>query len=349
MRKCPICGNETEYEICPDCYMEREEIIEFKPYLEVKYCPKCGRFYSKGWVESDLEEIVLDKAAENMKHDPAFRVRAFELKELGENNGIVLLEGSFLGKDVVRELPFELRRKGEVCDRCSRFYGGYFESIIQLRADGRELEKDEISRAKELVDEAIQREKDNPGAFVSKVEERKEGIDFYIGSRNLAKKISRRIEEELGGKITESKKISGRKDGRDLFRTTYSVRLKAYRKGDVVRDGDRVLIVTNPIKDKGVDASGRSFALKEPVLIKRREDLQQTVVVDVDESVIEVLRPADQKPVQAEKHADMRIGDTAIYLEENGAVYVFPIWIKGDYGHEKQINKKSNKSSKRGS
>ena len=117
--------------------------------------------------------------------------------------------GKFRGETISYELPFELRRKFETCERCSRIAGGYFESIIQLRAENRDIEKEEIDRAKELIDEAI--EKSNHSfAFISKVVERKEGVDYYIGDRNLAKKVARRIEEELGGKLTESKKLSGR-------------------------------------------------------------------------------------------------------------------------------------------
>ena len=321
MRRCAICGAETDYEICPKCYLERYTIYEFNPYIEIKVCPKCGRAYSGKWI--DKETALMDTILKNFTHDLEFKILRFELEELGENNGLIRVEGVFRGEKLTYELPFELRQKFEVCERCSRLYGGYFESIIQLRAENRAIEEYEVERARSLIDESIEKA-DYPTAFISKIVERKEGIDYYIGDRNLAKKIARRIEEELGGKLTESKKISGRKDGRDIYRTTYSIRLREYRNGDVVRDGTKILLVTNAVKGKGVDLSGKSHVLKNPKVIAKKEHVKRTFVVNVDKSVVEVLNPTTQEVVQVEKRTDHSIGEEVLYFEDKGKPYIFP-------------------------
>jgi nonsense-mediated mRNA decay protein 3 len=324
MRKCPVCGRDTKFEICAECYIERKEIVSFHPYVEIRHCPKCGRFFDEKW--KDIEEIsaIYSSSIKQIYHDPLYEIESVEIIQTGMNNAILKINGKILGETVTKEIPFEIRRRNEVCERCSRFYGGYFESIIQIRADGRNIESYELERAKKIVNEEVSREKDNPTAFVSKIEKRKEGIDFYIGDRNLAKKISRKIAEELGGTIKESKKISGRKDGRDIYRTTYSIRFKAYREGDVVKDDDRILVVTNPAKDKAIDSRGRTHRLRNPVVIKRREDVEWSVVVNADEDVVEVLRPYDQAIVQARNPSNLRIGEKVMYIEDGREIHVFP-------------------------
>ncbi len=321
MRRCAICGTETTHELCPKCYLERYSIYDFHPYVEIKVCPKCERAYSRKW--GDKESALMEAISKNFSHDPEFKISSFEIEDLGENSGIIRIEGEFRGEKLSYKLPFELRQKFEVCERCSRLYGGYFESIIQLRAENREIEKDEIERAKRIIDEGLEKA-DYSTAFVSKIVERKEGIDYYIGDRNLAKKIARKIEETLGGKLTESKKISGRKDGRDIYRTTYSIRFKEYRVGDIVKDGKRILLVTNAVKGKGVDLAGKTHALRNPKVIAKREDIKKTFVVNVDGSVVEVLNPTTQEVIQVEKRTDYSIGDRVLYFEDRGKSYIFP-------------------------
>ncbi len=325
-RRCAVCGKETEFEICANCYLERYSIYEFHPYIELRLCPKCGKAYSAGWKERD--EALFETISKNFSHDPEFHISSFEIEERNENSGVILIEGEFRGERISYTLPFELRQKFETCERCSRIAGGYFESIIQLRAENRDIEREEIERAKRLIDEAI--EKSNHSlAFISKIVERREGVDYYLGDRNLAKKVAKRIEEELGGKLTESKKLSGRKDGRDVYRITYSIRFKEYRDGDVVKDGNRILLVTNAVKDKGVDPSGKSYRLKRPKLIARREELERTFIVNLDKSVVEVLNPRNQEVVQVERKADYNIGESVFYFEDRGKPFIFPELTKG--------------------
>jgi nonsense-mediated mRNA decay protein 3 len=320
MRRCAVCGRQSEHEICAECYLERYSVYNFHPYIELRLCPKCGKAYSAGW--KGKNEALYEAVSRNFSYDPEFKINAFEIDDRG-NHGLIRVEGEFRGKKLRYELPFEIRQKLEVCEKCSRLYGGYYESIIQLRAENRKIEEHEVERAKRLIDEAVEKS-DYPLAFVSKVVEKREGIDYYLGDRNLARKVAKKIEEELGGKLTESKKLAGRKDGRDVYRITYSIRLKEYREGDVVKDGRRILLVTNAVKGKGVDPAGKSHALKKPKVIARREELRRTYIVNVDMSVVEVLDPSTQEVVQVEREAAYSIGERVLYVEHEGKAYVFP-------------------------
>ena len=83
-------------------------------------------------------------------------------------------------------------------------------------------------------------------------------------------------------------------------------------------------MVTNAVKGKGIDLSGRSHSLKHPKVIARREDLRRTYVVNIDRSVVEVLNPENQEVVQVERKTSYSIGDRVIFLEDKGKPYIFP-------------------------
>jgi NMD protein affecting ribosome stability and mRNA decay len=91
--------------------------------------------------------------------------------------------------------------------------GGYFEAIVQLRGENRErLRQFGASLEKRLSEKT----------FVSKVDEKKEGIDLYIGSsKAVVADFSNR-----GIKALISRKLFGKdKEGRTTYRTTFLVRL----------------------------------------------------------------------------------------------------------------------------
>jgi nonsense-mediated mRNA decay protein 3 len=69
------------------------------------------------------------------------------------------------------------------------------------------------------------------------------GLDFYLGSSSLGKLVSRALSQAFGGTIKESHKLVGRKEGKDVYRTTYSVRLSDFRIGDFVRVDKQVFQV----------------------------------------------------------------------------------------------------------
>jgi nonsense-mediated mRNA decay protein 3 len=61
-----------------------------------------------------------------------------------------------------------------------------------------------------------------------------DGVDIIIGSQHIGLMISQGIVAQLGGRYTTHPKLVGEKNGRQLFRITYSVRLPRFQKYDVV-------------------------------------------------------------------------------------------------------------------
>ncbi len=325
--KCAICGRESQKSICPKCYVERNEIMWMDSTIYLTQCPRCGFFKIGRWRDASYEEALEEKIRASLRIHPEIKVINVEVIKDGfkvSRPATVNISGILWGERVEQSKTFAVKVLKELCVKCSREAGGYYESIVQIRAEGRSVEEEELKAVKEIAETVIFREKENERAFISKVVERKEGIDYYVGDRNLGRKISRKIVEELGGIITESRKLSGRRDGRDVYRFTYSVRLPSYRKGDIVEKDGKLAVVTNPKLDKGVSIeTGESVDLRKGRVVVRRKDIAMSVVVDAD-SVVEVLHPVTQKVVTARTQLRLKPGDEVYVFEYLGRIHVIP-------------------------
>ncbi len=201
--RCPGCGR-TEEEVsfigfvCVDCYRKKEGIEEEE--IRVKVCPTCGRMKIKQWREFSLSTVA--------RHLKKRYGRTFT--PVGEEDNSILFaspEGEEIRVDIVYEQ----------CPACARMAGGYYESVIQVRGRKRE-------EAEERVMQLLLSEKD-PFSFVSKTERRKEGVDIYVGSRKVARKVARVMRKRYGAVVKYSFTQVGTRDGRPLFRETVLIRL----------------------------------------------------------------------------------------------------------------------------
>lgn len=128
-------------------------------------------------------------------------------------NGIIIFFIKKSGKILKISKPVNVQFIKTICRDCSRISGGYYEAIIQLRGSG-----PRVNRLARTIEMQISR-----NTFISKVEEKKEGIDIYIGSTTAALAVIK----ELGYRHIISKKLVGvNKEGRRQYRTTFSIRLE---------------------------------------------------------------------------------------------------------------------------
>ena len=317
---CPKCGEEFEG-VCLNC-TNLDELIWLDNFIVIT-CPKCGSFKLEGkWRTLDFEDVIDYLISKNVRIHPEL-----EIKEIliSYNPFTITFKGEISKVDVEIVKQPKLKILKETCTRCSRESGGYYESILQLRADKRKLEKEEIEKVNKIINEILRAEKDNQKAFITKIVERKEGIDYYFGGRNIGKKVSRKIVNEFGAEIKESKTISGRVDGRDLYRFTYLVRLPSYKNGDVVKDDGKICIVTNAKIKKAVDIKTKqNVTLKNPKLLARKEEIKRGVVVESDEYVVELINLENNEVVFAEKNAEVKTGEEIFILELGNKFYIIP-------------------------
>lgn len=199
-RYCPICSKSDEQapfhgELCSSCAKSRMKAL---PSVNVMFCPKCHSLLDRGRKKKDAtlsEEVI--RLLKLKKSNASFDAEKSEIEydtEYGRMKRAVLI----------------LTDKTQCVD-CDRSGSQYFEAIVQLRGDGKKVAK----LAGLLVHRIEQR------SFVPKIEELKEGLDIYCGSRKEA--IASLNAFALSFVRTE--KLAGQRDGRRLYRTTLLVRL----------------------------------------------------------------------------------------------------------------------------
>ena len=101
-------------------------------------------------------------------------------------------------------------------------HAAYFEAILQLRDIS-----DEVLR---FVEDEIERNK----IPVAKVQEVKNGHDFYLGNGNLTKNLGKKLQERFGGEHTVTSSLFSRKDSKAVYRLTVLFRGIPFIKGDLV-------------------------------------------------------------------------------------------------------------------
>ncbi len=316
---CPRCGRECNRlfnSVCRDCFFETFKLIELPHVLHVRICSTCGAHFHRGRWENigNIEDVVL-KAVENILfiHNEAGDVEIYlEPKEITPYTYKVRAEVDAMIKEepVHAEAETEVRIQRTACDMCSRESGGYFEAIIQIRAAGRFPTEEEKRRCMAIARETMEsmRKKGDRLAFISDVLEQKEGIDFYMGSMNASRQVCRLITSELGGSFSESPTLVGMKDGKNLYRITFSLRLPEFKSGDVVRFRGKIIqIKSSGKKVNGISLEDGSRFISTPEELKGAEkvgnmrDTVLTVLVSIEDNAILVLDPETYETVAIKK------------------------------------------------
>jgi len=201
---CPKCGKTSDEvsfigPFCTECYPVK---IRCPKEIILKKCKRCNKIRLRGeWIkpeESEIGRYVISKCRGDFKEGNYSG---------GKAEFIIEKEG----QRITVEKPIDVKYEIVTCSDCSRIAGGYFEAIIQLRGDLKKVEK-----FAERIVKRLQKK-----TFISKFTEKKEGIDINIGSTKEVILLF----SEWGVKAKITRKLVGRKEGRRLYRTSFSVRL----------------------------------------------------------------------------------------------------------------------------
>lgn len=203
-------------------------------------CKSCFSLKIPGtWLEfDDLPSSVSHFIEENISwNEEANKLKSdIVLEQLDPHKfrASVSCKGEYQGVSLNRELKTEVQIKFQVCQTCSRQAGGYYESILQIR-----------TKRKEILDDAVDlvyKEIDSSSAefFTTDAGPVRGGYDFQLSSTEKARSISRDLMVKFGGHVTETNTLVGRKDGRDLLRHTFGVRLPSVKLRDYLYMDDNV-------------------------------------------------------------------------------------------------------------
>lgn len=348
---CPKCGNDTPVlldGVCRDCFFENFVLAQLPQVIHTRICATCGARFTRGrWTdENDIESVVLKTVEDNLSiHEAAEDVEVcINPRQLTPHMYKVEVEvvATVQKETVTSELSSEIRIIRESCEMCSRMSGGYFEGILQIRATDRIPTEIEIETCLRIVDMTIDRmrAKGDRLAFITDTIRSKEGLDLYIGSVNSGRHICKAITEEIGGTFSESPSLFGQKDGKEIYRITFSMRLPRFVPGDIITIGSKKIVVKHmERKLTGTDLtdSSRFIATEDDIESAKHvghvRDAVDAVLVSEEENELMILDPFTFRTANVKKPAGFSIREDEeipVIRIEDTLFLLPPEWRKGN-------------------
>jgi nonsense-mediated mRNA decay protein 3 len=302
------------------------KLVSCSDLVEVVICSVCGSRQIKGrWQlpdNSSVEEMAHQAAMDalTLHKELAEPHIDLDLRKIGATRYIayINIDGSFRGHSVSEQCEIPIRIKLMACDRCSRMAGKYFQSTVQLRGNSvRSLTKREIEECKKTAQDMADSGY-HGGDYLSFIQEMKEvkgGLDITLGSTQLGRRMARAFVERYGGKLLETAKLVGKKDSRDVFRSTLLVRFPRLKRGDIVSfrgslffvagfDGKTTLITSL--------REGRRSSMSEEnsetvEILGNKSDAKAAMVISGDENVLEIMDPETYRTAFAARSRDLQV------------------------------------------
>ena len=339
---CVNCGKETENLIdglCLDCYSRKGGFASIKKgRLKIEVCSTCGSIKYRGkWLKEDLEDamkrLVIDNLliSENIswkRPEVKFRRKGKTLYEV-----VVDIEGEIGGNRVKEEVYTEILVDKVSCPTCSRKAGKYYEAIIQLRGNERELDEREIKEMEGFLRRRMKEFEDSGrGVFIADRKKVKKGLDLYISDRKVAHSLIYQLKEEFGGEVKESPKLFGMKDGVRQYRMTYLLRLPRYREGDVIIIDERLFYIRR-YSSKGIKAVGlndwkdynfRHNEISSCKVLDKKDVIREAVVVNKRGRDVLILDPDSYKTKEILLPKDIKLRETVKIVKYDEEIFVIP-------------------------
>jgi nonsense-mediated mRNA decay protein 3 len=345
---CIECGKEDEKlfkGLCSSCFASDNRLITIPTEFEVEFCAHCSSTHvGDKWVDTKQpeEEIIAEKIVQESVPDEDAEDVVLEIDLINQKGSLlemlITASGTVLGVPVTREYKTNVKINRNDCPECSKFASGYYEAVLQLRADERQLGSDEIHNADEIIKQQLEKlSRKNRMAYLSQRLELKEGIDYYFGSYKSARKISNSLKEQMGGVMGESPRLMGRDKsaGKDLYRIWISLRLPIFQKGDfliyedhvgeVIDINGRKIVICDLETLENMSISWREYSNLERIAVS--EDVKITTVTSKTPTEIQLLHPETYQPIDIDilpELSHINIGDEVKVVEIRGKIHIIP-------------------------
>ena len=343
---CPECGSTDKKmvgDICIDCFLKDFQMIELPKRIEVQICSHCNSKLEEGkWSEEFIpEEEIIYRALE----------RNIEVADEVSNEhitiGIEQMKGTIAeccveavgeveGSQIEETHETEVKILKTVCPTCSKVQSGYYESVIQFRADKREIKAEEYAKADEIVERTLEKQyKNDKLAYCPQIAKPKEGYDYYIGSLKSGRKVAEALKEEFGGIIKESPRLisEDKSTGKGLYRIWISVRIPEFETGDFIKFEDKILYVNSIAKNSlvGEDISTNKKHnipmknMEDIELVKKADEIETTTVISKSPQIMQILDPIDYSAVDLdmkEEYGEYKVGDEVKLIRLDNNIYL---------------------------
>ena len=343
---CPECGSTDKKmvgNLCVECFLKNFQMIELPKRIEVEICSHCNSRLEEGkWTDEFIpeEEIIYRALERNIKIADEVENEVINL-EIDQMKGTIAncfveVVGEVEGTEIEETHDCEVKILKTVCPTCSKVQSGYYEAVVQFRADNREIKSEEYGKADEVVERTlIKQEKKDKLAYCPQIAKLKEGYDYYIGSLKTARKVAENLKEEFGGIIKESPRLisEDKSTGKGLYRIWISVRIPEFERDDFIKYENKTLQVKDIDKNRviGIDISTnkkQSIPLKnmeEIELVKKAEDIETTTIISKSPNMIQILDPSDYSAVDLEMEEgfeNCNIGDEIKLIKIDNYIYL---------------------------
>lgn len=346
MSFCVKCGADgpTYRSLCERCFLEDKTFSSLPDHVDVFQCVHCDDYLLDGkWVTVAIREEVAERGTELavkiVKDVQAVSVGVHAEKIDDANYKVGMTIGLEVeGLEVDEALSTIIRFKNTSCPRCNKLMGNYYEGTLQVRTRDRkmpvDLQEEILGRITKLVEEHT---KDNRELFVSKVNRlttTQGGVDVILSSSVVGRTIAHHIADQYAAEVKETAKLVTQKQGKDLYRVTFLVRLPAYRFGDIVVYEKKIYLVgalrSNSTKltdlktTQGFTVSNNDMI--EAKVIGRKEDLLEAVIVNETDREVQVMHPTSFKIFELKKPPKfVKKGDTVKVFQYNDEYYLLPL------------------------
>ncbi|BAW30866.1 conserved hypothetical protein [Methanothermobacter sp. MT-2] len=327
--------------LCRECFLKEYKLLKVPENIEVEVCAHCnaqlinGKWIGRGIPEDEIIYRALENNIEKKVEDSIIDLEILQ-KRGTISSCLIRANAKVLGEEITQDFYTEVRLKKSACPYCSKYKSGYYESVIQLRADERSLEADEIKKAEQLINKTLERLWENDKlAYLAKKSPKKEGVDYYIGSYKAAKKILASLREEFGGLVKESPRLMGRdkSTGKNIYRVWISFKLPKFKEGDFISYKGHLGIIkamdSHGILFHDLDKQGMSTVLwREYQKIERKatpEDIKKTTVTAISPGRIQILDPTSYEPIDLKFKPGMeklKIGDEVSVIQVGNKTYI---------------------------
>lgn len=343
---CPECGStdkEMVGDICIDCFLKEFQMIELPERIEVQICSHCNSKLEEGkWSDEFIpeEEIIYRALERNIKIADEVENEDINL-EIDQIKGTIAscyveVVGEVHGTQIDEVHETEVKLLKTVCPTCSKVQSGYYETVIQFRADSREIKPQEYKKADEVVERTlIKQSKKDKLAYCPQIAKLKEGYDYYIGSFKTGKKVAEALTEEFGGIIKESPRLisEDKSTGKGLYRIWISVRIPEFEIDDFIKYENKIIQVSAITKSSvmGQELSNdkkHNIPMKnmeDIELVKKASEIETTTIISKSPSIIQILDPSDYSAVDLEmkeEFSDYNIGDEIRLIKIDDYIYL---------------------------
>ncbi len=192
--------------------------------LKVVICPSCKSYlYQNKWYsrlspidDINLKRIICKILPEKLKLQQEAKINnlGIILKDGGDKkaNKIeveLVLNGTIYNAKLKEKYLLEIIKEHSVCNLCKKKNSSYYEAKIQIRPKN------------EKVLRLIKRN----NLIITKEDETKFGYDLYLANKKDVSRILSEVKKSFSVDVKISNTLYGRKEGREVYRTTALLRL----------------------------------------------------------------------------------------------------------------------------